>query len=246
MCLFIRFNNKVKSIAAMCLSLALLAGCGSGFQALDSSAETPQNLQNPSQLRPTGPRNTMAKTFIDSERSTPALWEGRVTGSAEWTSAVTQALRSYGGRMLATNPEDMASFCPKYATLTLTEDRISVWTRLISAMAFEESGLRPRAHYVEAVRFGNHSNVSLGLLQLTKDSGNAYGCEFKSDEDVLDPKQNLRCGVIILARWVVHDNRVAGIGPGRWKGGAEYWSVLKSDLTVRKIKIWTRGLPLCG
>jgi hypothetical protein len=110
-----------------------------------------------------------------------------------------------------------------------------------------ESGHRPATSFQEAFNDAQGNNViSRGLLQLSIESANAYGCGFANAMEIHDPKKNLSCGIRILNRWVGTDQRLAGRINTKWLGGARYWSVLRfTNAPLAKIQGYTRALAIC-
>ena len=159
--------------------------------------------------------------------STP-LWESKIAGSKAWTSHLSSSLDSLGKDILDVIPSDSGTFCANYKNLNYNQ-RKDVWMFLISYMTKFESNFNVNSTYTEAFadRVGKRV-VSRGLLQISIESGNAYGCNFKKSADLHDPYQNLDCGVRILNRWLNSDGRIAGKVGTAWKGGARYWSVLRT------------------
>jgi hypothetical protein len=210
-----------------------IGGMTSGFGdsgANNASADVPMQ---------TTPINDSGMRKITDD-SPAALWESRVSGSEGWTASLADSIHRNGAHLIASNPSDIETFCPRYNSLS-AEQRVSVWVRIISGMAYHESGFRPAATHTE-----KGGDVSRGLLQISVASGNDYGCSFASADTVHDPAQNLNCGVMILNKWVVEDGRLAGIRPGQWRGGARYWAVLRNDRTTADIRSYTQQLPICN
>ena len=136
------------------------------------------------------------------------------------------------------SPEDFLEFCP--ISHMDDEDTKHFYVYLLSSIAELESSFNPDRKYEETIknRQGQYV-VSRGLLQLSLESANGYGCGFRSAKAIHDPEQNLRCGVRILSRWVGGDGRIAGMIDGHWQGGARYWNVLRLSEKLEQIKTWT-------
>jgi hypothetical protein len=147
--------------------------------------------------------------------------------------------------MLTLAPADASDFCPTYASLS-REDRKAVWVQLISAMAVKESDLDPTQTYVENFKDSSRNQVkSRGLLQLSFESAQAYGCEVNKPEDLHNSALNLRCGVKILDHWISQDGVIASKAKDSWRGGARYWSVLRNPQKKKFIFDSTGALALC-
>ncbi|QDK39590.1 hypothetical protein DOE51_01470 [Bdellovibrio sp. NC01] len=174
------------------------------------------------------------------------LWEAKVSGSKAWTEHLNSSLDTLGQDLLDTEVADGATFCPKYASLSYAQ-RKQFWIFMMSAMTKYESAFNTNSKYTESFSDSSGNNViSRGLLQISIESGNAYGCAFKSTSDLHDPLQNLDCGVRILNRWIGRDARMAGKVSGSWKGGARYWSVLRtSSGSYSNIVSLTKNISIC-
>ncbi len=172
-----------------------------------------------------------------------ARWESRspVSNTTVWTDHTFRDLASLGPNLLDGVPADVSGFCPQYSRMSDREQR-DFWVYLISSMTELESSHNPSTSYRENFRDGQGNFViSRGLLQISIESGNAYGCAFRSSQDLHDPFQNLSCGIRILNRWLGRDGRIAGKVNGSWKGGARYWSVLRTGSKLDRIQSWTRS-----
>lgn len=175
------------------------------------------------------------------------LWNGKVSAAKDWTAHVDRELDRIGSDLLETVPADKNTFCPKYQNLSHAQ-RKQFWTFLISSMVRFESNFKTDSAYTEDFNDSSGKKViSRGLLQISIESGNAYGCGFKTTKDLHDPYQNLSCGVRILNRWMANDERIAGKVNGSWKGGARYWSVLRTTSgSYSSIQSWSRALSICN
>lgn len=157
-------------------------------------------------------------------------WENKKQQRAEWTTITLNAVQKNFSKLDAV--QDMALFCPNYEKLQ-TEQKKTAWGELVAALAYYESGWNPNAQLTEiglgADTVTGLAVVSEGLLQLSYgDTRWAKWCEFNWEADkantdnptILKPKNNLECGVGILA------NQIAKHGRITLAHGA-YWSVLK-------------------
>jgi hypothetical protein len=175
-----------------------------------------------------------------------ARWETSQRDGEDWSKHVYQSLDSLGLNLLSKDPADVADFCPNYKNLSKAEKK-NFWVYLLSSMTEFESGHRPETSYREAFFDAKGENViSRGLLQLSIESANAYGCGFQNAQEIHDPKKNLSCGIRILNRWVGNDQRLAGRINSKWLGGARYWSVLRfTNAPLTKIQSYTRAIGIC-
>lgn len=176
------------------------------------------------------------------------LWEAKVADGKNWTLHVMNKLDTLGVEMLDILPTDFATFCPKYNKFTYTQKK-EFWTYLISAMTQYESKFNPKARYEEDFSDSNGEPViSRGLLQISIESANSYDCGFRNTQELHDPYLNLNCGIRILNRWVgERDFRIAGKVDSKWRGGARYWSVLRTTSgSYKSIVNLTKGTALCS
>ncbi|MFP5234635.1 MAG: hypothetical protein ACLGSD_01930 [Acidobacteriota bacterium] len=115
-------------------------------------------------------------------------------------------------------------FCPRFNHLSNTDKR-AYWAYFFQALAGAEAGLRPTADVrhldpTVAVRdLVSHRTVRQeGLLQLTYMDARRYGCNFdwKADRSlpehdprrtILQPKNNLLCGIHILEHQLIDKHR---------------------------------------
>ena len=176
-------------------------------------------------------------------------WAKRPQGVL-WSTIVMKAITDLGPDLIATNLADTADFCPKYNGLAKVE-RAKVWLTLIAAISLFESSFDPVESFREA--FMNSARVyvvSRGLLQISSESANQYGCGITKEADLEDPETNLRCGVRILNRLVGADHRLRGnstVGSNLvWHGAARYWSVLRGNKKDATIRANTRSMAQCA
>jgi hypothetical protein len=116
--------------------------------------------------------------------------------------------------------KEVKVFCPRFDTLSLPDKR-AFWAYFFQALAGAEAGLRPTADArhtepeVAVVDNVSHRMTrSEGLLQLTYEDADRYDCDFDWEFDralpehdpkktILQPKNNLLCGVKILTNQLV-------------------------------------------
>jgi len=132
---------------------------------------------------------------------------------------------------------DVKPFCPRFSSMK-DVDRRQFWAYFFQALSGAEAGLKatsnvrhtePQVAVVDGV---SHRMVrSEGLLQLTYEDAKRYGCDFDWDADkhlpehdpaktILQPENNLLCGVNILENQLVVQKR-----PLLTK--SSYWSTLR-------------------
>lgn len=222
----------------------------SGDQDSQEVSPTPTPVPEPSPTETPDPASTPNPTPITeaSPKDLTPLWEAKVKNSKEWSDYVYLKLDTLGKDLLDVVPADRATFCPKYSGLSYNE-RKQYWTFMLSAMARFESNFNTNAKYTESFSDANGNHVvSRGLLQISIESGNGYGCQLKTAQDLHDPYQNLACGIRILNRWVARDGRIAGKVSNSWRGGARYWSVLRAGdkTSYQSIVKWSKALSICN
>jgi hypothetical protein len=174
-------------------------------------------------------------------------WDGKHKDSKLWDAAIKEmvVLKQMGKKV----PEDMGTFCPSYGKLSESQ-RDVVWMQLMSIMAKYESGFNPKTYFMEPAPLNYES---IGLFQLSYEDANNYPeCKLRrSEKNLVDGVTNINCAAIIMNKLVTRDNRVAGIKPGSWKGGARYWAVLRYDKkgkprpSYNSIVAYIKALPEC-
>lgn len=119
-------------------------------------------------------------------------------------------------------PHDVRRFCPRFYRMTDVQKR-AFWAYFFQALAGAEAGLDPTSHVRHKHALDPVDNVTHlplhceGLLQLAYEDAQRYGCNFNWEADrnlpagdpsrtILQPKNNLECGVNILVRQII-DNR---------------------------------------
>lgn len=172
--------------------------------------------------------------------------------NASYQQSAEATLLNEGVPLIFSDPADIAEYCPAWAQLNGYE-RLSFWADLLAAMAVHESRHNPQARHVERFndRFGKPV-VSRGLLQLSQESANGYGCGIRQAEQLHNPAENIRCAVRILSRWVAEDGVISAyVSDGSkkpfkpWRGGARYWSVLRANGKTADIQQNLRDSALC-
>ncbi len=133
------------------------------------------------------------------------------------------------------NIEDMTDFCPGWDTIKTDRDKRAIFLmNFVAAMVTPESNWDPGATG-DKERGPEHS--SKGLLQLTKASDQAYGCDCKSMNDEYNPIQNLKCGTHMFLYHIARDGTVGKGGkdgtPAR--GLARSWGPFQREGERRAI-----------
>lgn len=157
------------------------------------------------------------------------------TWNPDWDKIIEDALPS--DLLSSKVSKDVKNFCPRFSSLQVA-DRRAYWAYFFQALAGAEAGLRTTADVrhtepeVAVVDGVSHRMVrSEGLLQLTYEDADRYGCDFDWDGDrqlaehdpektILQPKNNLQCGVRILTSQLI-DRRKPLLTR------SSYWSTLR-------------------
>jgi hypothetical protein len=153
----------------------------------------------------------------------------------EWDKIVELALPP---EMLSEQvPHDVKRFCPRFYGMP-EEDKRAFWAYFFQALAGAEAGLKPTVQVKHSqpemmVKDGvsGREGRTSGLLQLTYEDQKRYGCDFDWERDktlkandpertILQPKNNLECGVKILEKQIIEKHKALLSGSG-------YWSTLR-------------------
>lgn len=173
----------------------------------------------------------------------PARWDGK-PGSARWTADTLAAVADHGWMLVNSVPDDIAAYCPSYPRAD-QQQRAAFWMGLLSALTPHESNYNPRTTYTE--RFNDNQGrpvISRGLLQISIESANGYGCGITDAQQLHDPQVNLSCGVRIIQRLVTRHGVIASTAEP-WRGAAAYWSPFRKPAKRADIAGWTKRQPYC-
>lgn len=173
-----------------------------------------------------------------------ARWDSRPAGR-EWTRLALAGIDENGQGLLATQPADVAAYCPGYAQADAA-DRRAFWVGLMSALTRFESDFNPDVTFTEPDIIDQQGNkvISRGLLQISQESANGYGCRITDAQQLHDPATNLSCAARIMNRLVTRDG-VIGSTSGPWKGMAAYWSPFRHAGRRAEMRQWTSGQSYC-
>jgi hypothetical protein len=134
-------------------------------------------------------------------------------------------------------PRDVRRFCPRFYQMQEADKR-AFWAYFFQALAGAEAGLKPttRVRHTQpevAVvdKVSGRMVRSEGLLQLTYEDQQRYGCDFDWQHDktlpandpgktILQPKNNLECGVKILDNQIIEQKKAL-------TSQTSYWSTLR-------------------
>jgi hypothetical protein len=224
---------RTGTLAILCAGLA--TGCGKHHDPAPSSAPPKPTVK----VAPPTPIETQKAEIGGSE------WD------PQWDRIVEQALPP---AMLSRQvPRDVRRFCPRFYQMSALDKR-SFWAYFFQALAGAEAGLDPttRVRHTEpevAVKDGVTGRLvrSEGLLQLTYEDQERYGCDFDWERDrqlaandpaktILQPKNNLECGVKILANQILEQHKPLFSNTGYWStlrpGNANYAMFAKQMTNV--------------
>lgn len=145
---------------------------------------------------------------------------GGKTWDPAWDKIVEEAIPS--GMLSSRVPHDVKRLCPRFYTMSDTDKRV-FWAYFFQALAGAEAGLNPttnvrHSQMTKVDEVTGESVHSEGLLQLTFEDNKTYGCNFdwKNDRQlpphdpkrsILEPKNNLECGVKILDNQIITQHR---------------------------------------
>jgi hypothetical protein len=135
------------------------------------------------------------------------------TWQPEWDAEIEMALPK--GLLSPHITSNVKEFCPRFASMR-DADKRAYWAYFFQALAGAEAGLDPTSNVQHtetevAVKDAVSQRMvrSEGLLQLTYQDADRYGCDFDWEKDkhldehdpaktILQPRNNLLCGVKIL------------------------------------------------
>jgi hypothetical protein len=162
---------------------------------------------------------------------------GQQSWDPQWDTVVEQALPP---EMLSTSvAREVRSYCPRFASMSEADKR-AFWAYTFQALAGAEAGLKPTTNvrHTEpevAVRdtVTKRTVHQEGLLQLTYMDAERYGCDFNWEQDkalpekdpartILQPKNNLLCGVKIMENQIVTQRKPL-------LSSTSYWVTLRPD-----------------
>lgn len=173
-----------------------------------------------------------------------ARWDGRPAGR-EWTRLALAGIEAHGQGLLTMEPADIAGYCPRYEQANRA-DRRAFWVGLMSALARFESNFDPSVTFTEPDIIDQRGNrvISRGLLQISQESANGYGCGIVDAQQLHDPAVNLTCAARIMNRLITRDG-VVGSTASPWKGMAAYWSPFRRPDRRTDIQQWTAAQSYC-
>jgi hypothetical protein len=155
---------------------------------------------------------------------------GGTPWNPQWDQIIEKALPP---EMLSSQvPHGVLRFCPRFYEMVATDKR-TFWAYFLQALAGAEAGLNPKTSVRHSDPEGTPSMRSEGLLQLAYADQKRYGCDFNWQVDralksndpaktILQPKNNLECGVKILVNQIIVQHKPLLTPSG-------YWSTLRPD-----------------
>jgi hypothetical protein len=155
---------------------------------------------------------------------------GGTPWNPQWDQIIEKALPA---EMLSSQvPRGVRRFCPRFYEIDETDKR-TFWAYFFQALAGAEAGLNPNSSIRHSEPEGAMATRSEGLLQLAYADHKRYGCDFDWQVDralkandpaktILQPKNNLECGVKILVNQTIVQHK-----PLLTRSG--YWSTLHPD-----------------
>ena len=184
---------------------------------------------------------------------TPIQKKKEELGGATWNPAWDRFIeRSLPAAMLSSRvPRDVRTFCPRFYQMSEVDKR-TFWAYFFQALAGAEAGLDPSTNVrhtePEVAKVDSVSGQmvrSEGLLQLTYEDRRRYGCNFNWRVDrrlsthdpaktILQPENNLMCGIKILARQIIRHHKPLLSPSGYWSTlhpGTPDYLVFKRQMT---------------
>jgi hypothetical protein len=181
---------------------------------------------------------------------------GGAPWNPQWDQIIEKALPP---AMLSSQvPQGVRRFCPRFYEMGETDKR-AFWAYFFQALAGAEAGLNPntsvRHTQPEVPKRNGVKGMAMrreGLLQLAYADQQRYGCEFNWQVDralkandpaktILQPKNNLECGVKILVNQTIVQHK-----PLLTRSG--YWSTLQPNGRSSRVfaKQMTNPPAACG
>jgi hypothetical protein len=174
---------------------------------------------------------------------------GGTPWNPQWDQIIEEALPP---EMLSSQaPRGVRRFCPRFYDMGTTDKR-TFWAYFFQALAGAEAGLNPNASVRHSEPEAALTMRSEGLLQLAYADQKRYGCDFNWQVDralkandpaktILQPKNNLECGVKILFHQTIAQRKSLLSRSG-------YWSTLHPDGPSYRVfeKQMTNPPAACG
>jgi hypothetical protein len=212
------------------VALSLAIGCGS----------QPAPTQTSAAPQPVVEVKAAPATPI-AEKKSELGWE---TWDPEWDRIVEEALPEDLLKSTRVS-RDVRLYCPRFGVLAEADKR-AFWAYFFQALAGAEAGLKPTAnirHTEPEVAVKDKVTKRMvrseGLLQLTYEDSDRYGCDFDWDADrrlpehdpaktILQPKNNLTCGIRILDNQLIAQTKPL-------LSRTSYWSTLQPGTISHRV-----------
>ena len=162
----------------------------------------------------------------------PMRWDHHPEGE-DWTESTLVALSTKDAILSEQVPADITAWCPAYPEAPV-EARRAFWAGLLSAVAKYESTWNPNA--------SGGGGRWIGLMQISPNTAQNYGCDATSVSALKDGEANLECAVEIMSEQVAKDGLVAGGGN---RGIGRDWAPLRSAEKRAEMASWTSEQPYC-
>jgi hypothetical protein len=176
---------------------------------------------------------------VEPAPPTPIAEKKDELGVPSWDPAWDATIEKSLPPEMLSNSEARAvkPFCPQFQQMSEADRRV-FWAYVFQALAGAEAGLKPTTdvRHTEpevAVKDSvtNRMVRSEGLLQLTYEDSDRYGCAFDWDKDkqlpekdpqktILQPENNLKCGIRIMTNQLIDKHKPLATG-------SSYWSTLR-------------------
>ena len=196
-------------------------------------------LWAPAECEPQAGQQMPAQPEIKAAPETPIAVKKEELGQPAWNPGWDKVMEEAPPpEMLSPRvAKDVKPFCPRFNSLG-DGDKRAFWAYFFQALSGAEAGLTPTANtrHTEpevAVKdtVSRRMVRSEGLLQLTYMDTQRYGCDFDWDNDkqleekdpaktILQPKNNLLCGVKILTKQLIDQKEPL-------LTRSSYWSTLR-------------------
>jgi hypothetical protein len=218
-------RRKVLCAAAVWLAVLFLSLRAGRATMEASAAESAPGIFTP-ELKP-APSTPMAEEKARLGDNATWRWQ--------WDAVIEKAIPD--GLISSNVPGDVKFFCPRFNSMREVDKRV-YWAYFFQALAGAEAGLdatsnvrheEPEVAVKDSV---SHRIVrSEGLLQLTYQDADRYGCQFDWEKDrnldehnpsktILQPANNLLCGVKILEFQLIQQKKPL-------LSKTSYWSPLR-------------------
>ena len=168
----------------------------------------------------------------------PLSWESSHPERAAWSTELRSQIKSV--LSVFDSASDVASFCPKYNSLTEAQ-RIDVWATMAVKITLFESSYDPNNKYYETTM----GIYSIGLFQLSYEDNMKWCKMTPGTYPLTDPILNIKCAVPEMA-WLIKKDGVIATGSGSSSRGlGRYWSTMRQSGHYGEIVAATRALSYC-